>query len=262
MNRIVYAGKHLITYSVSRHAHSSWELIYCTGGEGRLYYDGGSLPYQRGDAIVIPPLLSHWNESRTGFTNLHLNMTELPLNAKEPMLLRDSSNHFLLDAISAAFFLFSSEPGKQTELLAAYANLIVCLLQASQNAPARNPAVEEIERHIIRSYPDENFELESYLRSLPFNYDYLRKLFKSETGVTPHRFLSDIRLQAAAERLGFSESEDVSIAEVGRLCGFHDPLYFSRAFRKKFGLSPSQYQKRLLEEQNPVPDEESIKLRF
>lgn len=262
MNQIVYAGKHLITYSVSRHAHSSWELIYCTGGEGRLYFDGGVLPYQAGDVIVIPPLVSHWNESGTGFTNLHLNMTGLSLSEKEPFLLRDDSNHFLLDAFSAAFFHFSSEPGKQTELLSAYANLIVCLIQAGRSAPLRNPTVEEIEQHIIRSYPDETFELESYLRSLPFNYDYLRKLFKNETGVTPHRFLSDIRLQAAAERLGFSESDGVSIAEVGRLCGFHDPLYFSRAFRKKYGLSPSQYQKRLLSERCPVPDGESIKLRL
>jgi len=262
MNQIVYAGKHLITYSVSRHAHSSWELIYCTGGEGKLYYDSAALPYREGDVILVPPLLSHWNESETGFTNIHLNMTGLPLSAKEPILLHDGSNHFLFDAFSAAFFHFSSEPGKQTELLAAYANLIVCLIQNEQNAPVHNATVEEIKRHIIRSYPDENFELETYLRSLPFNYDYLRKLFKSETGVTPHRFLSDIRLQAAAERLGFSESEGVSIAEVGRLCGFHDPLYFSRAFRKKFGLSPLQYQKHLRLEHSPVPDGESIKLRL
>ena len=36
MNEIIYAGKHLLTYSVSRHAHGSWELIYCTRYEGFL----------------------------------------------------------------------------------------------------------------------------------------------------------------------------------------------------------------------------------
>ena len=36
MNEIIYAGKHLITFSVTRHAHSSWEFIYCTSGSGRL----------------------------------------------------------------------------------------------------------------------------------------------------------------------------------------------------------------------------------
>ena len=31
MNEIIYAGKHLITFSVCRHAHSSWEFILRKG---------------------------------------------------------------------------------------------------------------------------------------------------------------------------------------------------------------------------------------
>ena len=42
MNDIIYAGKHSLTRNVSRHAHSSWELIYCTGGDGELVFDDGT----------------------------------------------------------------------------------------------------------------------------------------------------------------------------------------------------------------------------
>lgn len=259
MNQLIYAGKHLLTYSVSRHAHSSWELIYCTGGEGRLVFDTHTLPYQQGDLVVIPPLVSHRNESETGFTNIHLNLVEPMLNLKEPTLIREDGNHFLLDAFSAAFYLFGSAPGKQSILLASYSNLIVNLILANLDAPAHSPIVEEIESCIIRSYPDESFELDRYLQSLPFNYDYLRKLFKQETGVTPHRLLSDTRLQAAAERLGFADARGASIAEIAHLCGFHEPLYFSRLFKKKYGMSPSEYQSRL-QETAPVSDPDSIKI--
>ena len=261
VNQIIYAGKHLLTYSVSRHAHSSWELIYCTGGEGRLYFDGGSLPYQTGDLLIVPPLVFHRNEGEQGFTNIHLNLADAPLKLKTPAIIHDDGNHFLLDAMTAAFYHFSSEPGKQTAVLSAYANLLVCLISAGLDAPARSSVVEEIESTIIRSYPDEGFELDEYLRSLPFNYDYLRKLFKSETGETPHRFLSEIRLQAAAERLGSDSTEDLSISEIAHLCGFHEPLYFSRVFRKKYGLSPSDYQSRA-HRKSPVPDAESIKIEL
>ena len=256
MNQIIYAGKHLLTYSVSRHAHSSWELIYCTGGEGRLYFDGGVLPYRAGELAIIPPLVYHRNESEAGFTNIHLNLLEPQLTLREPTLIRDDDNHFLLDAFSAAFYHFGSDPGKQSVLLASYANLIVNLILSLLDAPAHSPVVEEIESCIIRSYPDENFELDVYLRSLPFNYDYLRKLFKSETGVTPHRLLSDTRLQAAAERLGFADANGVSISEIAHLCGFREPLYFSRLFKKKYGLSPRQYQENLTQR----ADAESVKL--
>lgn len=255
MNQIIYAGKHLLTYSVSRHAHSSWELIYCTDGNGRLVFDSFSLSYQAGDLVIIPPFLSHRNESETGFTNIHLNMLRPKLALKEPTLIREDGNHFLRDAFSAAFYLFGCAPGRQSVLLASYANLIVTLIRAQLDAPSRSPVVEEIESCIIRNYPDENFELDRYLQSLPFNYDYLRKLFKRETGMTPHRLLSDTRLQAAAERLHFADASGAGIAEIAHLCGFREPLYFSRMFKRKYGVSPSDYRNRPARQ-----DVESVKI--
>ena len=67
MNEIIYAGKHLLTYSVSRHAHGSWELIYCTGGEGSLRFEELVLPYRVGDLVVIPPMVSHQKARRFRF---------------------------------------------------------------------------------------------------------------------------------------------------------------------------------------------------
>ena len=260
MNEIIYAGKHLITFSVSRHAHSSWEFIYCTSGSGRLIFDGGEIAYQAGDVVAIPPLLYHQNESVSGFTNIHLNIRDAALNLKVPTLIRDDGNHFILDAFTAAFYHFGLNPGRQTMVLSAYANLIVGLILDGLNAPLRNPIVDEIMNSIVLSYPDENFELDQYLRSLHFNYDYLRKLFKREVGVTPHQFLVDTRLQAAAESLAGSEGRVVNISDVAHLCGFREPLYFSKVFRKKYGMSPSRFQARILEQQAAVPDGQSIKI--
>ena len=260
MNEIIYAGKHLLTYSVSTHKHSSWEFIYCTSGEGRFDFEEYSIPYQTGDVVIIPPMVVHRNESAEGFTNIHLNMREASLPIRTPTLIRDDSNHFILDAFTAAFYHFASDPGNQSALLSAYANLIIFHILANLEAPKRSPIVEEIERVIICSYPDETFELDRYLRSLPFNYDYLRKLFKSETGSTPLQFLTYTRLQAAAERLDAAAKEQLSITEISHLCGFHEPLYFSRVFRKKYGLSPQQYQNRPREEEVRILDSDSVKI--
>ena len=260
MNEIVYAGKHLLTYNVSSHQHSSWELIYCTGGAGQLVFQEFTLPYETGDVVIIPPMVVHRNESAQGFTNIHLNLRQASLPLRSPTIIRDDSNHFILDAFTAAFFHFAADSGRQTALLSAYANLIVFQILAHLDAPKHSPVVDEITRTIIRSYPDENFELERYLRSLPFNYDYLRKLFKAETGSTPLRFLTDTRLQSAAERLDTAVKEQLSISEIARLCGFREPLYFSRVFRKKYGLSPQQYQNRPRRDGDKAESSESVKI--
>ena len=262
MNEIIYAGKHLLTYTVSRHAHGSWELIYCTSGEGRLAFEALTIPYRTGDLVVIPPMVGHRNESEQGFTNIHINMQNVSLPLRALALIHNDSNHFILDAFTAAFYHFSAEPGKQSPLLAAYANLIVYQILASRDAPKHSPVVEEIERTIICNYPDESFELDRFLHTLPFNYDYLRKLFRSEVGSTPLRFLIDTRLQAAAERLDNAGEERMSISEIAHVCGFREPRYFSRVFRSRYGLSPQQYQNRPRPDRDEVPDGESIKIRL
>lgn len=262
MNQIIYAGKHQLTYSVSKHSHGSWEFIYCTGGEGVFTFENFSLPYREGDVVVIPPFTAHTNRGTDGFTNIHLNMIDPLLSLSAPFLIRDDANHFILDAFNAAYYYFSLDAGKQSVLLSTYASLIVAQVEANQSAVRRSPAVEAIVSSIIRNYPDENYELDVFLRGLPFNYDYLRRLFQKEVGVTPHRFLSDIRLQAAAENLMISadQTSGVSISEISRICGFREPLYFSRLFRKKYGLSPSQFQQRLQKEPSRALNEESVKI--
>lgn len=262
MNDIIYAGKHSLTRNVSRHAHTSWELIYCTGGCGELLFDDGTeLSYGAGTVAAIPPYLPHENRSRPGFTNIHLNVQDCTLTGKTPFLVTDDSNSFILNAFLAAFHHFYGSAGQRAMLLDIYGDLIVCYLTSYQSLPTHSRVVEEIESNIIQNYPDCNYELDSYLRSFPFSYDYLRKLFKKELGVTPHKYLIDKRLQTAAEQLR-AGSFNSNITEISRLCGFREPLYFSRMFKKKYGVAPSYYGEHAGSGAAPEEDADSIKIQL
>ena len=243
MNEFIYAGKHLLTFSVAQHEHDTWEFIYCTSGEGVLDFADTSLPYREGDIALIPPHVPHSNRSLGGFTNIHVNVGNPTFSFQAPTLVRDDSNGFIRNAFQAAFFLYSESHQQQTSLLNAYGNVIVCHLAAHSSEQKLSTVTREIRSNIINNYPDCNYELDAYLHSLPFNYDYLRKLFKKEMGVTPHKFLMDIRLQTAAETLESDYGDASSISEVARMCGFREPLYFSRVFKTRFGVSPTAYQR-------------------
>lgn len=261
MNQIIYVGKHLLTYSVTRHAHTNWEFIYCTSGTGRLVFDDNVLSYGEGDVVVIPPYIPHTNDSDQGFTNIHVNMENPTLAFKTPTIIKDDGNRFIQNAFAGAFYHYSAAPGQQTPLLIAYGNLIASYLSAYQQAPAYSKVVAEIESNIIHNYPDCNYELDTYLRSFPFSYDYLRKLFKKEVGVTPHQYLIDKRLQTAAESLTSPFVDTGNISEIARMCGFREPLYFSRIFKSRYGVSPSRYQaKRSAGTQADTQDGETMKI--
>ena len=265
MNQIVYAGKHLLTFSVVRHSHNYWELIYCTSGSGILVFDNISLPYREGDIAVIPPGLPHTNDSTDGFTNIHLNMLEPSFSFRQPVILQGDSNRLVLNAFAGAVYYFSVR--RSLQLLSIYGHLVAFHIQelldqmeVRQAADSTNlSVVYEIESTIVNNFPDYSFSLDAYLRDLPFNYDYARRLFKKETGLTPHRYLSDLRLNSAAQYLAGSGKNSPNISEVAHLCGFRDALYFSRMFKKKYGISPTLYAESPTQQLPAQQDADSIK---
>ena len=261
MNDISYAGKHTVTFTVPRHMHQSWEFIYCTSGSGRIRFESLDLPYEAGTMVVIPPGTPHINESDTGFTNIFANVEDCFLTLRQPFLVRDDANGFLLSAFQALFFHYSSNV-RDASLLSAYGNLIATYAKVYQKSEIHTGIVSEIEGHIIQNFPNPAFELDEYLRSLPFSYEYLRKRFKKEVGVTPHQYLSDKRLQTAADWLARSLDDSSNVAEIAHLSGFKEPLYFSRMFKKRYGVAPSFYAEMKKEQTNEVLDADAVKVRL
>lgn len=73
-----------------------------------------------------------------------------------------------------------------------------------------------------------------------YSKQYIIRVFKRETGKTPMAALNELKLTASAAEL---MNEEKSVAEVAAFCGFDDYNYFSRVFRRQFGISPSGYRK-------------------
>lgn len=255
MYKIIYAGKHPLMMEVSRHIHTSWELIYCTGGNGQLIFDDCTLNYAEDDVAVIPPYLPHSNRSGVGFTNLHINLSDAPLTLTKPLIIQADQNGFLRGAFDAAFYYYSSGSEAGEFLLPLYGQLIAAHLKTSPPAELRSDVVSQIENHILLNFQDCNYNLHDYLASLPFSTEYLTRMFKSKTGVTPLQYLKERRLERAAGILAVTIGKR-NISETAQMCGFSDPLYFSRLFSKKYGVSPRNYRP---EEEQRVIDGDSMK---
>ena len=240
MNRIIYAGKHALTFAVSRHLHSSLELIFCTSGCGEMVFDDRTLRYSTNDIVVVPPRLPHGNVSATGFTNIHIYLEEATLNQAEPYIVPADPNGFLLSAFSAAFYYYSGSPEDRSVLLPLYGQLIAASLAARSRKTLRSELVQKLENDILENYPDCGYDLNIFLNTLPFSAGYVKKVFKKETGLTPLQYLTDKRLENAASNLAMSGSRG-NISEIAYQCGFSEPLYFSRLFKRKYGVSPRSY---------------------
>ena len=75
-----------------------------------------------------------------------------------------------------------------------------------------------------------------------YHPNYFIKRFRAEVGCTPWALLLRLRLRRARSLLTHSE---LSVGEIAHEVGFSDELYFSRAFRREYGLAPSAFRRSL-----------------
>lgn len=66
------------------------------------------------------------------------------------------------------------------------------------------------------------------------------RAFKNEMGISPVEYVNGERIKLAQNLL---QREELSIRQIALRCGFNSPNYFTRMFKKHFGVSPAQYQK-------------------
>ncbi len=69
---------------------------------------------------------------------------------------------------------------------------------------------------------------------------WLEQLFRSQLGVSPHDFLTSIRVDMAKALL--RADSPLKLREVARRCGFHDARRLTIVFRQRVGMSPKQYR--------------------
>ncbi len=95
------------------------------------------------------------------------------------------------------------------------------------------PAVEYLKKHIY----DSTFKINELHRLCGISDTYFRKIFMSRFNMTPQEYVITQRISYAKSIIESGDYE--TIKEVSELVGYNDPLYFSKAFRKIYGFSPS-----------------------
>lgn len=95
------------------------------------------------------------------------------------------------------------------------------------------PAIEYLKSHIFKC----NLKIENLSKLCCISDTYFRRLFILRFNVTPQEYVISKRLAYAKSII---ESGDFNnISEIAELVGYKDPFYFSKAFKKYYGVSPS-----------------------
>lgn len=106
---------------------------------------------------------------------------------------------------------------------------------------SQNSTEKWLQSVLIQMNTPENIEegLPALLRYSGFSHGHLCRIMKKEYGITPSKYITDLRLQYAANLLS---STDYDILTISVQLGFSSLSHFITIFKKKYGISPSKYR--------------------
>lgn len=103
-----------------------------------------------------------------------------------------------------------------------------------------NLFVQKAADYIKLNY-SEKISIKEIAHQLYLSPNYLSELFKKHTGKTISEYLTEYRLEKACQLLDHAEYR---VGDVSGMVGIHDGRYFSNMFKKKYGMTPTEYRNR------------------
>jgi AraC-like DNA-binding protein len=187
-------------------------------------------PYSLESACDFEHTVIHFDADIREEDDIEAAFIEIPTRARADSALKYSIER----AVKSEGDAQSDECERRLSLMSA----LIALSKAA-NTENEGRTVSKIKRY-LSEHIKEHLSLDELARAFGYSKQYLIRVYKKATGLSPIAALNGMRLSKGAQLLLFSEG---SLAEVAEACGFDDYNYFSRQFRKKYGRSPIEYRR-------------------
>lgn len=236
------------------HHHPTFSIGAVDGGQSVFTgADGGPVPLRRGMLVFVPADSVHACNPAPGsawsYQMLHIDAAWLLAVRSEyqgidpgPVRIVDDPDCYArFCRLNMRLFSKVAPQDKEAALIQfvgesdTVAGRRVGELRTAGRAPECLSAV--LER--LRDAPDEAAPLDELARLAGMGRYQLIRAFKTATGLTPHAWQMNLRINCARERL---RSGDGNLAEVAHGLGFADQAHFQRVFKAHAGVTPGRFR--------------------
>ncbi|MCO7127849.1 AraC family transcriptional regulator [Sporolactobacillus shoreicorticis] len=268
-------GGHIIFNPGERHPNRNYFQFFVMMFmlRGKLYIAEDEQKYTvcPGDMFILQPKHHHYSwkamDETTEYYWIHFAVTGDYIQTKEPKHIKSVINvpslHYYTPDVtlflnkhtkipdSDAIFstikkIFSSSKTQNTVGFWQAQQLFIDLLQHVQiQNPAKSSTsilATKIQRY-LRDHYDEKITNEKLGKIFHVHPNSVVLSMKKRFGLTPNLFLTKYRLEEAVKRL---LSTSAQISKIATDVGYQNVYYFSMAFKKHYGISPSQYRERYI----------------
>ncbi len=254
------------------HHHDFIEVVFVTKGKGIQVISNNEYEVSEGDIFILQGFQNHYfkDAGKAEIINVMFDPVRNPGLVSEDIRKVDGYSalfilepryrnraHFKnmlhlssIDLAKAEYILNSmlhevqqKEPGYELFLKNKLEEIILFLSRKySQISIPKAKSLVRIGKAI--SFIENNYHNDIYIQQLAemsfMSVRNFQRIFKDSTGMSPNNYLLDLRIQYAAKKL---RETDSAIFDVSGQVGIPDWFYFSKAFKRRFGVSPLKYRK-------------------
>ncbi len=248
-----HAEKHPVDFqsvSVGRRINE-YQMVYIPVGRGSLEMNGQAYAVESGSLFLLFPDVRHayhpdpvtgWTEFWVGFRGLQVDaMLANGIISSDKPFYQLGHQARLISGFQTIFEQVKLQsPLYQFRVCAEILRLLAETLSIERLSiqPTRSQKIVERAKSFIEENISSVFDLNGLATEAHLSLPNLNEVFKSYTGMTPYQYCIHAKINRAKEILASGET---SVKSISLQLGFDDPYYFSRLFKKKTGVSPSQW---------------------
>lgn len=229
-----------------------YKLYFVTSGTGTLSMAGKTTHLSKGDIFFSFPGVGFTVDNSENFVCMYISFLGMRANMiMERLGIHISSNYFpsfpeLNSLWETALHSGQAAPDLVSESVLLYTFAALADRRREQEGKSElSGAAEMVLR--IKEYLDDNFSdptltLRTVAERFSYNEKYLSSAFKKQMKTGLCSYLNIVRCRHACRLM---EESFTCMQDIAAMCGFNDPLYFSRVFKQKMGTSPREYRQGL-----------------
>lgn len=241
-------------WSTLPHWHEHIELLYITAGRGIVLIDQIAVQAVPGQVIIINSNALHTIRSEDYMEYYYLIVNQEFLEKFRFPIEEITFQHMTESpAVLTPFRHLITEYENRREYYteAIKADILFIIIELSRNhiifpspqnvadSGRKIETVKKILQYLHRHFK-ESLSVEAISDAVGFNRYYISHLFKEVVGCTMIQYINLLRCNHAKALLS---SGQYSVSETAVLCGFDNASYFSRTYKKHFGLLPKEAKK-------------------